>query len=282
MPITQARFIEVLEAADAILRSNSLLHELYRQSSRTITQANAVVDRSPDLIARSVMSELLALIHAMTSLVTEQAQQNAEFIGIIRAEKIHFDRKKRANDKAAYYQRQKRKRDRGELVEPLYQSPFSTEDLTDNDDPYSDVERNKAWYSGPNAPTPPPNYNPETGTFSTPIAAMAELSPEPLGGEQVATISNSSTPKPKRIMRDMVLCTTCQYEVERGAICLRCNPLPSPLSTPAAPNSSPEPLGEQVAQQETFRISADGTKRFLPSDEEINSTGQISSGTNLL
>ena len=174
MPITQDRFLSVLDAATAILETQRLLHEVYRQNNgdALISRANSVIANSPDNAAREIVDELTNMLIVMKNILLEQARDNAQLLGRVMAEQNHFAKHKRANEKAAYYQREKRRNGAAHFVpERSESSPVVRQGtlLRDVSELATGLtpEMTKAWYSGPNAPTPPPNYNAETGTFTT-------------------------------------------------------------------------------------------------------------------
>lgn len=108
MPITQDRFLEVLDAASSLVDLTHNIRRQARQNPSIIADANVVLERTTDNAARGIIKEFLESFNIIQSLLSD----NEEIIGVlgakIQAEQQYFKRVGRSNDRAAFYQRQKR------------------------------------------------------------------------------------------------------------------------------------------------------------------------------
>lgn len=108
MPITQDRFLAVIDAAAQILNTQRNIITLSKDNANVISRANSVVDHTNDEYARSIIQELLGIVHSMGEMVEQDHRTHLDLAATVLSEQNYFRRVKRSNERAAYYQRQKR------------------------------------------------------------------------------------------------------------------------------------------------------------------------------
>ena len=108
MPITQDRFLVVIDAAIPIVELMRDLRRVVKQSASLIADANSALEHTEDESARKALQGLIGQV----TIIYEMAVANDEALSAlevaVKTERKYFDRVKAENDRAAYKQRQAR------------------------------------------------------------------------------------------------------------------------------------------------------------------------------
>ena len=110
MPITQERFITVLQAAKAILDKQRNIRQVNNDFEQVISEANAALERINDPIITAAIRPLFGLANTISSIVKSSDNVFFDLAVTVTAELKHFDKVKVANARAARLQRQERER----------------------------------------------------------------------------------------------------------------------------------------------------------------------------
>lgn len=111
MPITQDRFMAVVNNAGKIADGYMQIRRMAKAELGTIvSEANAVLLHEQNSPAANVIHRLLQYVHQLNAIIDESDLIAPELIATIEVERRYFQKNARANDKAAHYQRQARRR----------------------------------------------------------------------------------------------------------------------------------------------------------------------------
>lgn len=111
MPITQERFMTVVEGAKRLLN----IHEDVKATLNDdlhidLTNANAVLSHTADVQAKSTIQTLLSrIMNAREQFLSMRDKETNELMAIVLAEEIHFKKVERRNITARYNQSQARR-----------------------------------------------------------------------------------------------------------------------------------------------------------------------------
>ena len=108
MPITQDRFIAVIDTADALVESYGTIYRLIRDNTDVTSNANSVLTYCEDKNACATIRELLGMFNVVNAVINETINGNLDGIGKVKGEKQYFTRMRKVNDRQANYAKQKR------------------------------------------------------------------------------------------------------------------------------------------------------------------------------
>ena len=101
MPITQSRFLSVIDGARALLNTHRALRAALRDSAQTIAHANATLARTTDPHARESLSALTGTLAALNEILTASLEIHLDLTARIMAEDRHFAKAKVRNERQA-------------------------------------------------------------------------------------------------------------------------------------------------------------------------------------
>jgi hypothetical protein len=149
MPISQERFMQVITGAKRIMLLLQAVQEtMLFELGPDMVNANSVLAQSNDASAKQVITKLLDRIATMREVFMElQGTDTATLMAIILAEEIHFNKAKRKNTKARYYQEQARRERGATKREPMVElkGPQITERSTPLTEPEQDITQSKGY-----------------------------------------------------------------------------------------------------------------------------------------
>lgn len=108
MPITQERFLSVVNASHDILNAWDSIRDFTNTITEPITNLTAAIERSPESPERAAMVQALALLHQLHSAIVETNFISAKHYAAIAVEREHFRKTERRNQKAADAMRRSR------------------------------------------------------------------------------------------------------------------------------------------------------------------------------
>lgn len=108
MPITQDRFLTVIDAAIPIVELMRNLRRAIKQSSELMSNANSVLDHAEDEATRKALQGLIGQVTMIYEMTVANDEALSALEVAVKTERKYFDRVKNENDRAAYKQRQAR------------------------------------------------------------------------------------------------------------------------------------------------------------------------------
>lgn len=199
MPITQYRFLEVLDAAAAVLKLQQSIIPFARDIKQGQDRLDAALNHYIlDEETTRALAANRAYVNTLAEILMQANINQQELFGIIHAEKKYFDRHGRANNKAAERQRRQREKRKGHLPAILSDEQGPS---PDHPEPVYDEETLRKWQSGGKASETSPMLRHLSGEPSVPAVAIAEEpKPKPSdnpGGPDIG--ANTTSPDPEVI-----------------------------------------------------------------------------------
>ena len=109
MPITQARFLAIIDAAAKVVELNRNLSKASYIRAQLIVEVNSVIANTNDSAIRMILQEMLGSINTIRDILNESDEVAVGLSAQILAEQQYFNRVANANDRTAYKQRQARR-----------------------------------------------------------------------------------------------------------------------------------------------------------------------------
>lgn len=122
MPITQDRFLAIINGASSLVEKMTQAHQIARPGDETIINANSLLEHTQDESVREVVTALLNDLQRVRSTLDEIMIDSVEVRAAIIIEREHFRKYARKNAKAAHYAHEQRV-NRGGSVIPRQQGP---------------------------------------------------------------------------------------------------------------------------------------------------------------
>jgi hypothetical protein len=182
MPITQDRFIAILDDADHIITMLETVKQFAQNMTEQISNANAVEARTLDPYAKKTIGELKGALISMKSFIDEGYQEASQGVIRIRTEQNVMKRVYKTNARAAYYQKRARIKQRVEKEGQNYVSPWT--DLPEGK--FKSLREQAETIGGAVAVTPAEDHDPNFG-FTGPPQPLTQRMQDYLDGK-VATL----------------------------------------------------------------------------------------------
>lgn len=122
MPITQERFLAVINTSADILNAWDSIRDFTDTLTEPIINLSAAIDRTPNSPERAAMEQALALLHQLHSAIGETNLISAKHYAAIAVEREHFRKTERRNQRAADAMRRSRINNGGAAI-PRQQGP---------------------------------------------------------------------------------------------------------------------------------------------------------------
>jgi hypothetical protein len=101
MPITQSRFLSVIDGARAILDTHRALRATLRDSAELISHANATLAHTTDPLVRESLSSLTGTLATLAEILNSSLETHLDLTARIMAEDRHFAKAKARNERQA-------------------------------------------------------------------------------------------------------------------------------------------------------------------------------------
>ena len=129
MPITQERFLEVIEGGSRLIDLTTNIQKIVKKLIKEqLTNANSVINRSPDTYAKETMQEFKESFMMIEEILTSHRESFIDFETTIKTEQKYFQRFGKANQRSREYQQRKRYVDNS-LQNPDYIKPKSQAEI---------------------------------------------------------------------------------------------------------------------------------------------------------